>query len=539
MGESVKSILKRTGEYFQKTERSKLIKMAVLTVVVITFGIVGALLLNRVQYTVLYSGLDASEAGTVMTLLQEMDISAKTDGTDTILVPEDLADELRIELASQGYPSTGLNYDIFSNSSDIGSTDLERQTYLQYQLQENMRTTIRLMEKVEDCVVIVNLATTSSFVVSSKTTEASVAVLLNLEAGADLTNNDAQSISEFVQKCVPNLNKENISIVDSEMNYYDISADESSGNTAEYSATQQNLTEEMKEILSNQVLSVIEPAIGDGNVAVSVNLSLNFDQETVSSVEFYTPIEGETDGLIRSSDESSETVGEGSPTGTGGDAGTDSNGVGGTQYVSDDSTGTTSESTSSTYNYELNEIQTQIQKAQGTVQDLSVAVLVNSNVAGIDGYVDTVKNLVANAIGVDSKYISVELMPFVENPEVSGFNDYFEQSQELVKQMTYKELIKTGLIVATILLIVMMILKFLKKRKYDVDGSRETVNSGQIVDVVFGEPINGEAARMDEEKLLKELVIKKSDEAEKIEELMDRYPETVVQILRTWLVEED
>jgi len=31
---------------------------------------------------------------------------------------------------------------------------------------------------------------------------------------------------------------------------------------------------------------------------------------------------------------------------------------------------------------------------------------------------------------------------------------------------------------------------------------------------------------------------KKSDEAEKVEELMERYPEAAVQILRTWLLED-
>ena len=38
---------------------------------------------------------------------------------------------------------------------------------------------------------------------------------------------------------------------------------------------------------------------------------------------------------------------------------------------------------------------------------------------------------------------------------------------------------------------------------------------------------------------LSDLVLKRSTEADKIEELMDRYPETVAQILRTWIAEDN
>ncbi len=74
-----------------------------------------------------------------------------------------------------------------------------------------------------------------------------------------------------------------------------------------------------------------------------------------------------------------------------------------------------SESRTNTYNYELNQIETQIEKAQGSIERLSVAVLVNSNIEGIASYVNTIQNLVVNAIGVSSDSISVELMPFATN----------------------------------------------------------------------------------------------------------------------------
>jgi flagellar biosynthesis/type III secretory pathway M-ring protein FliF/YscJ len=38
--------------------------------------------------------------------------------------------------------------------------------------------------------------------------------------------------------------------------------------------------------------------------------------------------------------------------------------------------------------------------------------------------------------------------------------------------------------------------------------------------------------------LIEELIIKKSSEIERVEKLVDKYPETAVQILRTWLSED-
>jgi flagellar M-ring protein FliF len=358
MTESLKNFFKKFSELIKKTERKKLIIIISAIILVIIAGILGAVLINRERYTVLYSSLSSVEAGKIMTKLAELGINAKADGEDTILVPEEQADDLRMQLAALGYPQTGLNYDLFSSSSDIGSTDLEQQTYLQYQLQENMRTTINRMSKVKDCLVIVNLASSSSYVVTENTTEARVAVLLNLEGDQELTSQEARTVGQFVLKCVPKLSIANISIVDSNMHYYNIVDEESETSDVTYSDTMQELTEKLKTTLTNQVSNVLEPAIGKGNFAVSINLGLNFDKETVSSKKFGPPIEGEDKGMVVSSEETYETSSNGSKT-TGGQTGTDQTNV--TEYSTNTEDTQTSESRTNTYNYELNLIETQIE----------------------------------------------------------------------------------------------------------------------------------------------------------------------------------
>lgn len=538
MADALRGMLKRLTEFFQKVEKKKLILFIALAAVVVAAGIIGAILLNQVHYTVLYSGLEASEAGTIKTVLDGKGVTSKVQGTSTILVPEDQADTLRIQLAAEGYPNSGLNYNIFSNSTSIGSTDLERRTYYQYQLQENMRTTIKHMDKVQDCVVIVNLAQDSSFVLSDNKSVATVAVQLSIKNGQTLTTAEAKTIQEFVLKCVPNLKAENVSIVDSKMNYYNVSGDAASNAT--YSATQQQLTEQMKDVLTKQALRVLEPAMGTGNVAVAVNLSLNFDKQTVNKVEFAPPIDGESSGLVRSMQENSS--GSTTTSGANGAAGTNNNGTGTPAYVavSPSPSGTTTGNFAKTYNYELNEVQTQIEKAQGTIQNLSVAVVVNSSVKGIDSYVANLKNLVAQSIGVKPDYISVELIPFATD---SAVNDNFAKNQETIQKLAQNKLITTVVTIVAVLALIIIVLKLFVKKPARKTAVEQTLEAGRLQGAAPGQAglsgadflgsVEPDAFGLDD------LLSRKTSEEEAIDELMDRYPETVAQILRTWLSEDN
>jgi flagellar M-ring protein FliF len=153
---------------------------------------------------------------------------------------------------------------------------------------------------------MVNMPSESLFVLSSDETEATASVMVEIKDGGTLTNEEVQAIANLILKSVSGLKMENISIVDSNMNLYDVTGE--SGE--EYSTTQYDLTQLTKETYEQQVLSVLTPVFGKDNVSAAVNVVLNFDQETVSSVAFDTPLEDDTRTAIRS--RSSEHGGEAS-----------------------------------------------------------------------------------------------------------------------------------------------------------------------------------------------------------------------------------
>ena len=123
---------------------------------------------------------------------------------------------------------------------------------------------------------------------------------------------------------------------------------------------QQQVQEELKGALT-QFLSTV---YGPNNVAVMVNVKLDFDSEVTDVQQFSPPIEGETSGLIRSMTDLREQV-INQPQG----------GVPGVEENDDDqdppeyreADGGTSQydKANQTINYELNEINKKIVKAQG------------------------------------------------------------------------------------------------------------------------------------------------------------------------------
>ncbi len=541
MGKFLSTTWAKLKETVEKMSRKMRIIVIAAIVAVIVFSVVIAVALNKVNYVPLYTGLSASEAGQIASMLEEQGVDYKVEGTDEILVPEEQVNDLRISFAAQGYPQTGLSYDIFSGGSAFGATDVETQVRLQYQLQENLRTTINSMNKIEDSIVIVNLPTKSSYVSSSNRTEASAAVMLSITQGQSLTNVEARAIADFIMKSIPSLKLDNVSIVDSGMNIYDISDSAASASPTAYSATQAALAEDMKGVLTEQVLRVLEPALGSGNVAVSVNLRLDFDETTVNSVEFAPPVADMREGLIRSSEVLHDALYSLDDL-AGGRVGTDSNGLSGTQYVYDeDGNGiATSDSLSEIYNYELNEVQTQIKKAQGAITDLSVAVVINSEVKNAETVLEQVGNLVANAIGVDAEYISVAALPFVESANMT-FAGYLQQNENMIKSLAKSDLIKTlcicGAILLGIVLVLVLLRKFFAPKPVVVEAEAAEGETGEDETGETGE--NAAISALDAElnaSLLQGLQ-EQSAAAKKIDELMRINPEIAVQIIRSWLAE--
>ena len=544
MGDFFKNTFGKIAEYFKNLEKGQKTRFFVFAFLAVAIVVAASVLLNQKSYTVLYSGMEAQDAGEVLSLLKEMDVDAKPQGTDTILVESNQADSVRMQLAADGYPKSGLNFDIFSNASGLGMTDMEKRVYYQFQLQENLGQVIKKMEKIDDAVVSLSLAQESAYVLSEDEKPASASVLLKIKEGAELEPSEARTIAELVSKSVSGLSLDDVRIVDSNMKLYSLDEVEeepvqTAQQTYEMIGTQLALQNTVQDRIQQQVINLLTPVFGEGRVFAEVSVKLNFDKQKSESVEFAPPLENGTEGLAVSMQELAESIkGDAAATGV---PGMDSSGGTSTTTIypelETDEDSIYSKVSRET-NLELNETRTQIDNAQGQVLDLSVGVVINGTDMEED-YSENVQSLVANAIGVETAKVSVEMIPFfqLETDEGPGIEEAFNSQKEMMSQAvsasTMRTLITAGTVVLVFLIGLLAVATLRKKPAPVMYAVNE--ESGAMMDLQAGEEDILPTIEEPEPVEVPEIPEIENTTLSSLEKYIEKSPDAVVQLLRNWL----
>ncbi len=463
----LKKTFQKIVERFKSLSSGQKTRLIVLVLLVAAIIVTASVFLNRKSYGVLYSGMEAADAGEVINLLNEMGVDAKSQGTDTILVESSKVDSVRMELAAEGYPKSGYDFDIFAMASGLGTTDVEKSVYLQFQLQENLRQSILSFVEVKEAVVNLSLAQEDAFVLSQNEIPATASVILTLREGTVLTNAKARTIAEVLTS-IRGLKVENIRIMDSDMNLYDLTEEDD-----DYTVVTDRLSlkNAVQDGLKEQVVNLLTPIFGQDGIYAAVNATLAFDDETQESKVFNPPVEGMEEGLVVSMQELAETVKGDAATNT--IVGTESNGAGVSTYpdVTIDEDAVYGKTTREA-NYELNEIRTQITRAKGYISDLSVSVILDSSVLEED-YTENVRNLVANAIGVDIGRITVERLPFLRLDTSTDVSAALEAQKEMLAATNQAQLIKTLITAGTVIIVFLLLLAAIRILKRPAKPAKE------------------------------------------------------------------
>ena len=146
-----------------KTRKLILIGAAAL----IIFAVILAVVINHKNYTVLYSGVNAEEASEIVTRLQESGVAYQYRENGDVLVDRRAADQVRAQLAQEGYPKSGFSYDLFIDNAGGMTTDSDKQTYKLYELQNRIGATVGLFDGVQDAKVTIALGEQQKYVLLS------------------------------------------------------------------------------------------------------------------------------------------------------------------------------------------------------------------------------------------------------------------------------------------------------------------------------------------------------------------------------------
>src|SRR5262245_21349797 len=239
-------------------------------------------LANRVDFQVVFSDLEPADAHSVIQKLQEMKVSYQlsTDGR-TISVPSEKASEVRIQLASQGMPSSGrIGFEIF-DQTNFGLTNFQEQVNYQRALEGELARSIMTLTEVEAARVHLVLPKESLFQSPEEQTKASV--ILKLRNGRNLPESAVQGIINVVASSVKGLTPEHVTLIDYR------------GKVLARPETETGLTgpqlgerQELENELATKIVQILEPAVGQGKVRPQVSVSITF-QQVEETTERYDP----------------------------------------------------------------------------------------------------------------------------------------------------------------------------------------------------------------------------------------------------------
>ncbi|MDX1707752.1 MAG: flagellar basal-body MS-ring/collar protein FliF, partial [Desulfobacterales bacterium] len=278
-----RQILAQIQTLFKSISIGKRIALLTLTV-----GSVAAFvfLMNwagKPEFHPLYSNLDANDAGVILSRLKDQKIPYRLSANgSTILIPQELIYETRMDLASEGLPQGGsIGFELFDNTK-LGMTEFAQNVNYQRALQGELVRSINGFEEVESCRVHIVMPEKSLFIETEEA--ASASVILKLRHGKWLSPQQVQGIVHLVSSSVSRLNPENVTVVDSSGRL--LTGRDSPTGVATLSADQLDHQVKVERKLENRVLSMLEKALGANSAIVRVSCALNFKQHELTEERF-------------------------------------------------------------------------------------------------------------------------------------------------------------------------------------------------------------------------------------------------------------
>ncbi|WP_125152171.1 flagellar basal-body MS-ring/collar protein FliF [Clostridium rectalis] len=495
---------------------------------VILAGIIAALVFavfsfGKTKYAVLFSDVDKNDTGLIYNKLKEKKEDFKVDG-NTILVPKDKVDTLRMEILAEVPMTNGTQGFELLDKSKFGATDAEMKINYQRALQGELERTIKAFPEVDNVRVHIVLPEDSAFV--KDTTPGKASVTLKLKQYKKLTEEQVKAIVALVSGSVKNLPQENVEVNDTNGSLTKDLFKKDSMDMTDSTEKQQLLKSEYEKKLENKVLSMLQAVYGKEKVKVKVNADLNFDAVKRDSIIYDPKNVVVSEKSVKDTNNAEKDTASGSPV--------DDNM---SNRASDNTgSGSTSSHEENTKNYEVSRTEDKTIKAPGDVRRLTVSVLLDGNLDNATKA--SVSNAVMSAVGYDDKRgdtLSVEGLPF-DTAQQDKINKDIE---EMKKEEQIKNRKKLFAIVGIVAAIVMAcIIAFIIWRRNNREEEEEDTLATQGLDVVIGD----EEAKNETPKF-KPIELDIENEKSHIEKEIRKYaaekPDQVAEIVKAWLAEDE
>ncbi len=444
--------------YWQKLSRPRQVALAVIAVAVLVSFILLIQYFSRPRYVTLYHSLDPAQAAPLLQHLQEQGVPYRLDNLGTtLLVPQEMVDELRIEMAGQGMPfAQGLGLELFDEER-LGMTDDELRVKMQRALQEELRRTITSLDAVLQARV--HLVLPASHIFMRERGEPSAAIYLKLNPFVALKKEQVRGIVYLVSSSVEGLQPENITLIDSQGNILcdALTPADPYQALADTALHQLEVKRRFEMELECRVQNMVERVFGPGKALALVTAELDFDARETTVIAY------DENGVPRSTHLLEErTEGEGP-------AGAEVGEANYPGYVGVLPGGeSSSERREETINYEVGESMLKTIAAPGKVLRIHTSVVVDTGDGPIlSERMASVNDLVTAAIGFDEDrgdQISVQGMSFDRSHE-EELEAAFAALDEQERHSKHQRLLATAIGVAFLFFVLILLVWRSRRRR--------------------------------------------------------------------------
>ena len=416
---------------------------------------------SKPTYSILFNNLSTKDASAIVESLQKAGTKYElaNDG-QTILVPQDQVNTLRLSLSGEGLPGdAGTGYALLDQQG-ITTSDFMQHTNYQRALEGELSNTIKSIDGVEAATV--HLVIPQKDVFADDQDKPTASVLVASKTTQPLSGQQVQSIVHLVASSVEGLDPTEITVAGADGKILStgggaaVGAGSDGGNDSQTIAFQNRMNTSLQKMLDN--------IVGPGHAAVTTTVDLDFAQTQTTKKTYNAdpslPARSESNSQERYNQAGNcagGVLGPDNISGPGCSAGSSSTGTG--QY----------ENTQTVRDNAINETQEVSKSAPGGIKRMSVAVLLDSTTAGtIDSA--QVQQLVSAAAGIDSTRgdtIAVSAMPFDTSAAQAAQQALTAASaaERSAKQMSLIKTATLAFVVLALLFLAWRASKRSKKRK--------------------------------------------------------------------------
>ena len=388
-------------------QRQAMLAAAVLAVVFAMFFLGRSVV--KEPMALLYAGLDPAVSGEIIQELDQSGIDYEIRG-EAIFIAQSARDRTRFALAQQGLPKQSVQgYELLDGINGFSVTsEMYNAAYWRAKEGELTRTILSI-NGITSARVHIGASLRSGF----SRTQAPQTASVTLTTAHDLSPDQAEAIQYLVALAVSGLNAEDVAVIDPSKGIL-------AGPNVDKQFQPAIVAEDQSSAVEQRVMRLLEARVGAGNARVSVSVDVSRELQRISEVRF-----DPASRVMRS-----RTTTEASETNSGGSgaltvasnlpAGEAQGGSGSSE----------SENATESVAYEFNETRMETERLPGEIERVSVAVLLNQDVLGLDlaaadlqpqleQLAADFEQLIISGAGLDLERgdsLTVELMPFQTQP---------------------------------------------------------------------------------------------------------------------------